>query len=308
MKQVLIVFFGLFCLFAHAQQIPHMSQWANHQFAINPAHAGIKTCLETQGTLRGQWINLKGAPVSGWLTLSAPLNAKREEFLSARHGLGGTVVYDQLGGFSAISLMMTYAGHFNFTQDNRLSLGLSVGATQLAFDIEKAKPLDPDPVINGSAVELQPNANFGAWYNSKNYYIGLSLYQLIPQNWKKIGFNAGSSMHGMINGGFRMPVSDKWTLLPASYIGYAPRARLDIQLQVLADYRNRFTTGLGFRTGDALIAFLGYRFEERWRVLYSYDFIISPLRTNGVQSHELTVAFSPCKAVRADRQLCPLFE
>lgn len=290
------------------QQLPHLSQWSSHQFAINPAHAGIKTCLEVQSSLRGQWINMAGAPVTGWLTVSAPLKAKRNHYLSARHGLGGTVNYDQLGPFKQITVMMAYAGHFNFSRDTRLSLGLAFGATQLAFDIDQAKPLMADPRINGSAVELKPAATFGAWWNGKNYYAGLSLYQLVPQKWDQIGYEAQSSMHGMINGGVRLPINQEWTMLPSFYAGFTKAAPIDLQLQALFDYKGRFTTGVGFRNTDALIGFLGYRFEERWRIMYSYDFVLSALRPGTYHSHEITIAFSPCRALSSDQQLCPLFE
>jgi len=297
-----------FALSSYAQQVPHLSQWSNHQFAINPAHAGIKNCLEVQSTLRGQWLNIDGAPLTGWLTVSAPLRAKRKKLLSGRHGIGGSFNYDKIGAFTQITAMLTYAGHFNFSIDNRLSLGLSVGATQLAFDIDKARPLLPDPKVNGSGVEIQPAATFGAWWNGKNYYAGLSLYQLIPQNWQEIGADAGSAMHGMINGGFRAPLNDDWTILPALYAGFTRASPIDLQLQALFDYRSRLITGVGFRNTDALIGFLGFRFEERWRVMYSYDFILSPMRAGSFHTHELTLSFSPCKALTSDQQLCPLFE
>lgn len=308
MKQLVIIFSVFGWLSVSGQQLPHLSQWSNHQFAINPAHAGIKTCLEVQSTLRGQWIGFEGAPVTGWLTVSAPLKAKRNHYLSARHGLGGMVNYDQLGAFKQITVMMAYAGHFNFSRDERLSLGIAAGATQLAFDIDKAKPLFADPRINGSAVELQPTATFGAWWNGANYFAGMSFYQLIPQNWKNIGFDAGSSIHGTINGGFRQALSPEWTVLPSVNIGFAKAAPVDLQLQALFDCKGRFTTGLGFRNTDALIGFLGFRFEERWRILYSYDFILSAMRPGTFHTHELTIGFSPCKAISADQQLCPLFE
>jgi len=309
MRKLLVVI-SVFALsvFAFGQQIPHMSQWSNHQFAINPAHAGIKRCLEVQSTLRGQWINIEGAPVTGWITVSAPLRAKQKKFLSARHGLGGSVNYDQIGAFKQITAVLTYAGHFNFSIDNRLSLGLSFGATQLAFDIDKAKPLTPDPKVNGSGVELKPTATFGAWWNGKNYYAGMALYQLVPQTWKVIGMDAQPYIHGMVNAGFRATLSEKWTLLPALYAGFTKAAPIDLQLQALFDYTNRFITGIGFRNTDAVIGFLGFRFEERWRAMYSYDFILSPMRAGSYHSHEITISFSPCKTLSSDQQLCPLFE
>ena len=308
MKKVLIAVFLLNTIVVKAQQIPHMSQWANHQFAVNPAHAGIKTCLEVQSTLRGQWLNIDGAPMTGWLTVSAPLQAKRKQFLSARHGIGGMVMYDQLGAFRQLTASLTYAGHFNFTIDNRLSLGLSFGATQLSFDINKARPLTPDPRINGSAVELKPTATFGAWWNGKNYYAGMAIYQLIPQNWDEMGMDARSSMHGMVNAGFRMPMGKEWTVLPGLYAGFTKAAPIDLQLQAMFDFRSRVLFGAGFRNTDAVIGFLGFRFEDRWRVLYSYDYVLSPMRVGSFHSHELTISFSPCKTPSSDQQLCPLFE
>lgn len=291
-----------------SQQIPHLSQWFVHQMAINPAHTGIKNCLDAQATARGQWIGMAGAPATGWLTVSAPLKAKRRKFLSARHGLGGVVNYDQQGAFQQFTFQLSYAGHFNFTQDNRLSLGLSAGATQLAFDINKALPGGPDPTINGSAVELQPTATFGAWWNGKNYYAGMALYNLIPQKWTRIGTNAASAMHGMINAGIRMPLSQDWAILSGLYAGFVKAAPLDLQLHVLADFRGRFSTGLGYRTKDAVILFIGYRFEEKWRIMYSFDYVMSSLRPGTWNTHELTIAFSPCKIHIANQNSCPLFE
>jgi type IX secretion system PorP/SprF family membrane protein len=304
-----LLYFFLFIHFSVvAQQLPHMSQWANHQYAINPAHTGIKTCLEFQSTMRGQWINLDGAPMTGWISVSAPLRAKRKQFLSARHGIGGMVNLDQIGPFKQISALLSYAGHFNFTQDNRLSLGLAFGASQLSFDQSIAKPLTPDPVINGSATALMPNATFGAWWNGKNYFIGMSLYQLIPQKWGTIGNNAQSSMHGMINAGIRYPLNDAFTFLPGMYVGFSKSAAIDLQLQALVDYNRSFTFGVGMRNSDAVIAFLGFKIEDKWRLMYSYDFVLSHLRPGTFHSHELTLSFSPCRAFSSDQQLCPLFQ
>lgn len=307
-----LIYFVLVCaVTTNAQQLGHMSTWASHQYAINPAHTGIKTCLEAQSTLRGQWIGFDGAPYTGWVSVSAPLAAKRKKFLSARHGLGGLMYADKIGPFQQFSFLMSYAGHFNFTQTTRLSLGLAFGATQLSFDKTIANPLDPDPVINGSASQLFPDARFGAWFNGENYYFGMALYNLIPMKWNKIGMDASSTFHGMFNTGTRLALSEKTALLPSMYVGFTQHSKIDLQIQAVVDYQGRFTFGVGFRNTDALIALLGFRFEERWRIAYSYDFILSNLRPGTFHTHELTLAFSPCKKTRRDvngGSSCPLFE
>ena len=308
MKYLFLILSCSLVFLGWCQQLPHISQWSNHQYAINPAHTGIKSCLEVQSTIRGQWIKMEGAPVTGFLTVSAPLKAKRKKVLSGRHGMGGMVNYDQIGPFQQFNFQLSYAGHFNFTIDNRLSLGLAAGMSQLSFDLNKAKPLTPDPVINGSATELLPNATFGAWWNGKNYYAGLSLYNLIPMKWKNIGNNAQTSIHGMINGGFRKAINPEFTFLPGFYLGFSKSAPVDLQLQVMFDYQRKFSFGLGYRNTDAVIAFLGTRLGDRWRMMYSFDFVTSKLRTNTFHSHEITLSFSPCRMPSSDQQLCPLFE
>lgn len=305
------LFIGIALLFPLAlvgQQVPHISQWSQHQFAINPAHTGIKTCMDVQSTIRGQWMSLDGAPTTGFLTVSAPLKAKRTKFLSARHGFGGLLSYDQIGPFQQFNFQFSYAGHFNFTQDNRLSLGLAIGASQLSFDFAKAKPLTIDPVINGSNSEILPAANFGAWWNGKNYYVGLSLYQLIKQDWKTIGFGAQSTVHGMMNAGARMRFTESASFLPGIYVGFTKNTPLNVQLQALVDYKNRLIFGVGYRNTDAIIGFFGVRFEEKWRLVYSHDFMLSGLKQGLMGSNELSLSYSPCRSSNNIKQLCPLFE
>ena len=63
--------------------------------ALNPAHAGIKTCIDIHSLYRIQWVGFQGAPKSGFLTLSAPIKTKRKNYLSARQGLGLKFETDQ---------------------------------------------------------------------------------------------------------------------------------------------------------------------------------------------------------------------
>lgn len=294
--------------FTHSQQIPHISQWSQHQYAINPAFTGIKQCMEVQSTIRGQWINLAGAPVTGFLTINSPLRAKRRKFLSGRHGMGGLVCYDQIGPFQNIQVQLSYAGHFNFTIDNRLSLGLAVGAKQLAFDIAKAKPLDPDPAINGSATQILPTATFGAWWNGKKYFIGFSIYELIPQKWNGIGTDARSKMHTMFNAGYKMQINPKLIFFPAIYAGFVPNSPVDLQLQASLEFNRRWWVGLGFRNTDAVIGMIGFKFLEKWKAGYSYDFIVSKLRPGTLHTHEITLSFSPCMQRVEQQTSCPVFE
>jgi type IX secretion system PorP/SprF family membrane protein len=302
--------FGLFMasLMAFGQQERNFSQWSFNQLTINPAHSGIKRCLDIHTTARSQWTGLEGAPKIGALTVAAPLKAKRKKFLAARHGIGGQVFYEQLGAFQDFKAQLSYAGHFNFSLENRLSLGLAFGIRQLSFNIDKARPLQFDPVINGAASQLFPTATFGAWWNGKNYYFGLSMYELMPQPWNEIGANARTRIHTMVNAGYRYGLSEDWTFLPAMYFLFVPKAPINMQLQAVFDYQSRFSAGLGFRNGESVIGLLSVKTGERFKLVYSVDVVYNSLRKNNLGTHELTIGFMPCRSENKDGSRCPLFE
>lgn len=308
MKHVLLSILVLTAVNSRAQQVSHMSQWIHHQYAINPAYTGIKTCMEVQSTMRGQWIKVNGAPYTGWLTINSPLHAKRRRFLSARHGLGGMVYLDNIGPFQDIRVQLSYAGHFNFSLTNRLSLGLAVGARQLSFNLDEAKPLTPDPTINGSASQILPTATFGAWWNGKNYFAGFTLYELIPQKWNVIGMNAKSQMHAIVTGGYKHQLNPRVDLFPGIYVAYTKNTPIELQVHALVEFRKKFNIGIGLRNTDALIAMVGFRFKEKWKLGYSYDFILSKMRPNTFHSHELTLSFSPCKQQKEGPATCADFD
>ena len=118
MRSILFLFLNLSC-FTFGQQIPQYTQWSAHQFALNPAHAGIKPCIDIHSLYRMQWVGFDGAPKSGFFTASFPLHSKRKQYLSARHGTGIRFESDRIGQFNVNRFNFAYAGHFNFSKENR---------------------------------------------------------------------------------------------------------------------------------------------------------------------------------------------
>jgi type IX secretion system PorP/SprF family membrane protein len=308
MKQVLFLIFITFSVGIKAQQIPQYSQWFWHQFALNPAHAGIKQCEDVKTLFRTQWLGLEGAPNQGFLTFAAPLKSKQKEMYSARHGIGGKFERDQLGGFTGNKISLSYAAHFNFTQDNRLSVGISAGMQQWIFDKSKITTLTPDPAIPESGSGILPEAVVGAWWNGKNYYVGMALSQLPHSKWVNIGYDSKFKMHTMLNGGIRYPINDNFTLLPGAIVRIPPSRKMSMDLNLLVDFRNQFAFGLGFRNTDAIIAFFNVKFMEQFSVGYSFDYTLSSLTRNQFFSHEISLSFVGCKRASSSTSSCPLFE
>jgi type IX secretion system PorP/SprF family membrane protein len=291
-----------------AQQIAQYSQWSSHQFALNPAHAGIKSCIDFHTLYRTQWVGFGGAPRSGMFTLSAPLNAKRKQYFSARQGIGMRFESDRIGQFNTNRLNAAYAAHFNFTRDTRLSLGLYGGVIQLGYDPSSSTTIDPDPTVLKEASFMVPDATFGAWWNGKNYYAGLVLDHLIASRWKNIGSSSKFHFHALLNAGYRFQFTDKFTLIPAVMIKIPSRGPVALDLQMMADLNNQFNFGLGFRNQDCLIFFAGFKINQRLSIQYSFDATVSALRKASSNTHEISLSFNSCRKERNSTSACPLFE
>ena len=291
-----------------AQQIAQYSQWSSHQFALNPAHAGIKSCIDFHTLYRTQWVGFGGAPRSGMFTLSAPLNAKRKQYFSARQGIGMRFESDRIGQFNTNRLNAAYAAHFNFTRDTRLSLGLYGGVIQLGYDPSSSTTIDPDPTVLKEASFMVPDATFGAWWNGKNYYAGLVLDHLIASRWKNIGASSKFHFHAVLNAGYRFQFTDKFTLIPAVMIKLPSRGPVALDLQMMADLNNQFNFGLGFRNQDCLIFFAGFKINQRLSIQYSFDATVSALRKASSNTHEISLSFNSCRKERNSTSACPLFE
>lgn len=308
MGKVLVIISLLFSFNVGAQQLTQYSQWYFHQFANNPAHAGIKKCVDIHALYRAQWIGFAGAPRSGFLTLSVPLDSKRRKYLSARHGMGLKFENDQIGAFDFNRINLAYAGHFNFNADRRLSLGIYAGAVQLSYDPSYVNTISADPSVYREGSGIAPDASFGAWFNDKNYFIGLSLQNLIPIKWPNVGTTSRYRFHTRLNAGYRLSINDNFSLLPAAILRIPPAGPVSIDLNLHADYRNLLGLGFGYRNVDGLIFFASIKIKEQFAITYSFDYNLSQIQLAAQNTHEISLRFTTCKPDRSTSSSCPLFE
>ena len=306
-KSRYLLFFMLVSGPLFSQQLTQYSQWSTNHFALNPAHAGIKNCLEVHSLVRMQWVGFDGAPKSGFFNLSLPLPSKRTHFLSARHGFGIRFEADQIGPYFTNRYGLAYAAHFNFSQTTRLSLGVNVGMVQFGYDASKSTTILPDPTISKELSLTLPDASFGAWWNGENYYIGLVLNNLLRSRWEDFGADSRFRIHTYLYAGTRFKLSDKITLLPAALLKIPPSGPVAIDIQGMFDFQKRFNFGLGWRNTDAVILFAGVKVNPRFTVNYSADIVLSAINNQARSSHEISLIFSGCVPENTGTLKCPLF-
>jgi len=76
MKKLLQTFIWLLLFqLSYAQQKPQYTQYVFNNILLNPAVTGIENYIDLKAGYRSQWTGLQGAPISSYLTVSAPFGS-----------------------------------------------------------------------------------------------------------------------------------------------------------------------------------------------------------------------------------------
>ncbi len=319
-----------FCLFylvmlaASAQQKPHYTQYILNNYILNPALSGIENYFDTKLSVRDQWVGLNGAPKTTYLTIHGPLgkqdtktsatsfeipggNPRGEAYWESytaskpHHGIGLTVVNDRTGNFNNFTANVTYAYHIGLSPATNLSAGFGAGINQLRMDRSKVdfgggSVADP-ALASGNVNQLKPDMNAGLWLYSKNYFVGLSAQQVIPQS-RSFGTNTApvkgrTIPHLFATAGYRLLINDDINALPSILMKYVsgtpatPQFDLNIKLQ----YHDLLWAGASYRLEDGYAAMIGVNVGNTFNVGYAYDFTKTALNTASKGTHEIVIGF-----------------
>lgn len=308
MKKLILIFvFVSLGKILSAQQQPQYTQWYWNQYALNPAYAGIRDCFEMKTQYRFQYTGIEGMPHHGNFSLTMPINTPRKEFLTPRHGVGLKLETEKIGIFLANRLNFSYAAHLNFTQDNRLSVGIDAGVKQLAVDISRVSTEEFDPTVHQYVSNWLPDANIGLWWNAKNYYIALTVKDLVTLKWRNIGLNAKYYPHVFLSGGYRVVGKNGFSFFPQALVKMPIKGKVSADLVLLFDHNNQFSYTLGYRANEALMFGINFKIKEMVAIGYSFDYNFKPLGGFPNSSHELTLAFSGCRSYKKTRTGCDMF-
>ncbi len=326
MKKVLILF-GLFILLglnALAQQRPYYTQYIMNNYIINPAVAGIENYWDIKASHRMQWVGLQDAPVTTYITVHGPLKKsdyERETATSFRargqnprgqdywrdytaadphQGVGFTIMNDKTGPLNRFAAYGTYAYHLGISPTTNLSAGFSAGFTNLSLDASKLNfgGATVDPAVAGSGLinRLKPDISAGLWLYSRNYFVGLSAQQIIPQNVafsdNQVSLTKGKLVpHLFLSAGYRMPISEDISFLPSALIRYISPLPVGFDLNAKFQYQDILWVGASYRYKDGFAGMLGININNNINIGYSYDIQTSQLNTVSKGTHEILIGF-----------------
>ncbi|MGE9616502.1 MAG: PorP/SprF family type IX secretion system membrane protein [Solitalea-like symbiont of Acarus siro] len=278
-----------------SQQLPQYTIYMQNNFLINPAISGIENFIDVRASIRNQWLGIKGAPKSYYLTAQGPIGYDSDN--SRRSGVGGIIMYDQTGASIRFSLSGAYSYHLAINDSLKLALGIIGGFTQYRIDKSKLDPDDPDDaILNFSQLsQFIPDLGLGAWLYTDNFFVGASVQQIIhPQVTFGISNNVNHSVYGnsiFLTSGYRFYYSD--ISITPSFLVRFDRANkvLTLDLNVKAMYQDLAWIGVSYRRSDSFSILAGIHVSTLFNIAYAYDYGINKLASYNKGSHEIILGF-----------------
>ena len=295
MKRIAILFIVLFYAgMLKAQQLPQITQYMINNYTINPAVSGMYDYYQVKTSIRNQWAGINNGPRTTILSIYG----KKNDYV----GLGGTVFNDVTGPTSRVGGSASYTYTFSVRSDINLSLALSGGFTQ--FRIVKSNistEHQGDPLMEGGdVVRTLPDATFGTNLFGDNWYLGLSIPQLLSSElnlmdddfariYDTTSINGKLASHIFIIGAYKYEINPILTLEPNFFFKYVSGAKGQIDLGVRTEYKNLLWAGINYKMNNKLspmAVLLGYNINNRFNIGYSYGLPSSSTSVYQSGSHE----------------------
>lgn len=300
-KNFLALLLLLFCIKVSAQQDKLLTHFIYDKMSINPGKTGIDMYNSICATslYRNQWDKVNGAPNSAILNVEGNLS----KFFPG--GVGMSFYHDAIGFARQNNLLLNYSYPISFGNAGTLGIGVGVGIINYGMTPDWVPPMTlTDPSLPSDFAATNLDANFGVYFNGKDFNVGFSsthlsetlLKQSVVDPTTQISYdqNYQTARHYYLMGGktFRETFGgdiDAQVLLRTDLVKFSA----DINARYIYSLKDekQLYGGLTFRTSDAVAIMLGYTPINHLTVGYSYDMTLNKLTSVSRGSHELVVKY-----------------
>jgi type IX secretion system PorP/SprF family membrane protein len=312
---------------ASAQQVPMYSQYIMNGFLINPSFAGRDGYTTINLTVREQWVGIDNAPSTyaasfqtrllknSYISKSTSVKKKQiKPTKGGKVGVGGYVFDDNNGIMHRTGGQVAYAYHIGMGQTggypNDLAFGLALTAYNFNIKTDGLNYDPDDPYLMGyDRSVFITDFNFGASYTTAKYYVGFAMTNILRGSliFADTSDNKRTELGNyFLTGGMKFPLSSDWTLEPSAFFKSSDMMFTSVQMDLTARmfYKNDYWAGLSYRTGDAIIALFGLKYD-RFYFAYAYDLPLTDIRGQSLGTHEITLAVKFGESARRYRWITP---
>ncbi|WP_449421217.1 PorP/SprF family type IX secretion system membrane protein [Robertkochia marina] len=267
----------IFSIELSAQQDAQYTQYMYNTVSVNPAYAGSRGLMSITGLYRNQWLGLDGAPESQTLNVHTPL--KRSKF-----GVGLSLINDRIG--NGVNQQTWLDGVVSYTvqtsYEGKLSFGLKVGGSLLNIDFSRLNQYQDVEFTAADNIEnkFSPNIGAGIYYHDRNYYVGLSVPNILQTEFFADSNNSNTDVSSFVSksrinyyliGGYVWEIDYNWKFKPAFLTKVTAGAPLQLDLSANFMFDDTFTMGLGYRLDSAITALVGWQLNRSLNIGLAYD-------------------------------------
>ena len=275
-----------------AQTEPMYSQYMYNMLGVNPAYAGSREVLGLNFFQRNQWSGLRGAPKTTSLNLDQSIN-------EGKIGLGIQMFSDQLGVEEASGINGFLSSRIKVSENGILSAGLSVGFMNYQFnslDVLNRIRTDDNVFVTVIPSQWNPSVGFGLYYNTDQFYMGISSPSLLKSRLAKYenfasGIQKTDDFHLFTTMGYVIKINEEVNLKPSTMIKMVSGAPIEFDLNTNVRLKDILGLGISYRTGDAVLGMAEIQTSPNLRFGYAYDMPFSPLKTYTRGSHEIMIRY-----------------
>lgn len=286
----MLIFFGL-----NAQQDKLLTHFIYDKMSINPGKTGIDMYNGICATsiYRNQWDKVNGAPNSAVLNVEANLT----KYFPG--GVGIAFYHDAIGFARQNNLLLNYSYPIQIGRAGVLGIGVGIGIMNYGMNPDWVPPTtNPDNYLPAGFAATSLDANFGLYFNGKDFYGGVSSTHLSASLLKQSvgGFDQSyqTARHYYIMGGKRFKKIgpgdiDAQVLMRTDFVKFS--ADINARYIIGMGKNKQLYGGLTYRTSDAVALMVGYTPIEKMTIGYSYDLTLNKLSSISRGSHELVIKY-----------------
>ena len=279
--------------FGSAQQLHFTTQYLQHNSMLNPAAAGMAKQDMIGVSYRNQWSSFPGNPKTYMVYTDVELQK-----LNA--GIGAYLYRDETGPTSRTGVQLAYAYHIKSRNEkDKFSIGLELRGLQYAINRSKiSADIQNDPALAGAQNKTGLDAGAGFYYTNDKLSLGAAVSQLI-QSKLQLADVPGATLTGKLyrhynaTASYKIQTGEDIFIIPNAIVRVIENSPTEFEAGVLANYKDQFWWGVGYRLRQSLILQAGLKIKEKVSLGYSYDFYVNPtdVFNAGSGGHEIGLRF-----------------
>ncbi len=272
---------------------PVFTQYMNGMQTINPAYAGMWEKVGVQAFTRQYFVGQGGAPLMIAATLYKPIR-------NANNGIGLNITEEHIGYENKLTIAADYSFQVKLDWKTYLRLGLKVGFINYdnlltQYDLDWGEDT-PDPAFSSDIHQnMMLKWGVGALVYNRDYYIGLSIPQLISNKFRAdiVNFSSLATVrYAYLLGGYFFGRQRQIRFKPTMMVKAAVGETVQLDLSANWLFWDQFWLGAMYRT-DNTVALLGqFVMVKNMRFGYAVEFPFGrDIFKHQLQTHEIRVVY-----------------